>query len=135
MRNFVWTISALGLWMLPATLAARELPSAKTTQSHAFDAPTSVGGVVDRLAIDPHGRVAGVILLDGTEIPAVTAQAVTLVRDVTPGERVRVVGDPALASDLEIVSTGRSVRLGPAGIVARGGGPSALASAQSSTRI
>jgi hypothetical protein len=81
------------------------------------------GGVVDRLRIDPHGTVSGVLLRDGTELVATGAGAQQLATIVRPGDHIRAPYGPNDTVRIEDARTGRFVQLGGIAAVARGGGP------------
>lgn len=80
-------------------------------------------GVVDRYRVDPHGRLSGVILRDGTEIVVTGAQAAAVSAAVRPGDLVRTPGGPQNTLELQDPRTGRTIDLGSIDSVARGGGP------------
>lgn len=80
-------------------------------------------GRVESFRIDPHGRVAGVILQDGTIIAVPVALAWDLVRNVEIGDWVRTLPGPAQTVQLNNPRTKSVLALGPAEHVARGGGP------------
>ncbi len=96
-----------------------------------------------RFRIDPHGRVAGLLLGDGTEIPASPAATAVLASSIHPGDSVRVTYGPTGEALLALQRTARFVDLGnantPVGVTpadvspqlpiptARGGGPQIVA--------
>ena len=88
--------------------------------------------------IDPHGRVAGLILSDGTEVPASPRASADLARWIHSGDSIQLTYGPRGESLLSLRRAGRMFDLGPAntpvGITpgdvsvptARGGGPRSL---------
>ena len=82
-----------------------------------------VEGVVDQFRIDPHGRVSGLLLRDGTELVAQGQTAVVLSGMVRPGDRIRTPVGPGRTLEVEDARSGRFVEIGTVDEVARGGGP------------
>jgi hypothetical protein len=81
------------------------------------------GGVVDRFRIDPHGRVSGLILSNGTEIVVAGPRGQTLTALVRPGDRIRIPFGPSETVQIENERTGLYLPIGTVGSFARGGGP------------
>jgi hypothetical protein len=100
-------------------------------------AMASAHGTVDRLRLDPHGRVAGVYLRDGTEITAAPERAAALALAIQPGDAVHVVYNPQQQALLFDARTSRFVELTSAtpAFAARGGGPGAPAVAIPYARV
>jgi hypothetical protein len=91
----------------------------------ALPAVAQADGVVDRVRIDPHGRVAGLYLRDGTVIDATPSRGPSVQQAVRPGDTVRVTYTAEGQAMLFDRRTSQFVNLGPAGPTARGGGPRA----------
>jgi hypothetical protein len=102
---------------------ARAAAALAALLSSALPAISHADGTVERYRIDPHGRVAGVILTDGTVVSATPSQMDVLRTNVRPGDAIHVALGPRNSYELENTRTERWVNLGQFDQVARGGGP------------
>jgi hypothetical protein len=123
---FALLATASAVALTAASYATPARADAITTGQAASDvaAPLEGGtGIVGQLRIDPHGRVSGVILRDGTELVATGPGAQSLATFVQPGDRVRTPVGPRGTLEIEDLRSDRFIQLGSEADVARGGGP------------
>src|SRR5579884_577143 len=78
---------------------------------------------IDRFRIDPHGRVSGLILGDGTEYVVPTTVGTQLTQSFHPGDSIHIDPGPNNTLIFQNERTGASLDLGHVDTLARGGGP------------
>jgi hypothetical protein len=77
----------------------------------------------ERVRIDPHGRVSGLILADGTDVAAAPGEAAQLAQQVRSGDPIALERGPGNSFVVLDGRTGGRFALGSMDSVGRGGGP------------
>ena len=130
-RRLALVLAAFSAFPLSALADAHPVgETGAASQPSGQPAGLFINGVVDQFRIDPHGRVSGLVLRDGTELVAPDPNAAALTSMVHPGDRIRTPYGPSGTLEVENLRSNQFVQIGTIDQVARGGGPTSIGPVQ-----